>query len=181
VKPGSTIVFERSSRQVNSRGLEEFIGAARKAISVRGQVSVLIAGDVTIRRLNSRFRGKNSATDVLSFPVAESNGFAGDIAISLDIASRNSRALGHSVDDELRILILHGLLHLAGYDHENDRGEMERKEISLRHELGLPVGLIERTRGKSSLVVGRSPFAKSSPSAGSGRRRKTNDARRLRT
>jgi probable rRNA maturation factor len=157
VKPGSTIVFEHPSRQVNSRRLEEFIGAARKAISVRGKVSVLIAGDARIRQLNSRFRGKNSATDVLSFPAAESNGFAGDIAISLNIASRNAQALGHSVDDELRILILHGLLHLAGYDHENDRGKMKKKEAVLRRKLGLPTGLIERsvTYGNSSSVVRR--------------------------
>jgi probable rRNA maturation factor len=97
-------------------------------------------------QLNSRFRGKSRPTDVLSFPAAASaNGFVGDIAISLDIAERNARLLGHSVNDEIRILILHGILHLAGYDHENDKGEMAKKEILLRRRLALPTGLIERS------------------------------------
>ena len=98
-----------------------------------------------MRRLNSRFRGKSRPTDVLSFPAASANGFAGDIAISLDIAERNARLLGHSVADEIRILILHGILHLAGYDHESDQGEMAKKEILLRRRLALPTSLIERT------------------------------------
>ncbi len=99
-----------------------------------------------MRRLNSRFRGKSRPTDVLSFPAAASaNGFVGDIAISLDIAEYNARLLGHSVNDEIRILILHGMLHLAGYDHESDKGEMATKEIVLRRRLALPTGLIERS------------------------------------
>lgn len=96
--------------------------------------------------LNARFRGKRMATDVLSFPGPKAvNDCAGDIAISLDIATRNARSLGHSVGDEVRILVLHGLLHLAGYDHEDDNGEMARREKTLRKKLGLPSGLIERS------------------------------------
>ena len=99
-----------------------------------------------MRRLNSCFRGKNQPTDVLSFPAdASAKGFAGDIAISLEIAERNARLLGHSAADEIRILILHGMLHLAGYDHENDKGEMAKKESLLRRRFDLPTGLIERS------------------------------------
>ena len=109
-----------------------------------------------MRRLNSRFRGKSRRTDVLSFPVASAKGLAGDIAISLDIAERNARLLGHPVADEIRILILHGILHLAGYDHETDKGEMAKKEIVLRRRLGLPTSLIERTREATRKTSARS-------------------------
>jgi probable rRNA maturation factor len=142
------VVFERRVPGVNSRVLENFVTGACKASGVRGAVSVLITGNVRIRNLNLRFRGNKSATDVLSFPAGRSqNGFAGDIAISLDIAKRNARSLGHSVSDEIRILILHGILHLAGYDHENDGGKMAAKEARLRQSFGLPTGLIERNSG----------------------------------
>ena len=104
-----------------------------------------------MRRLNSCFRGKNQPTDVLSFPAdASAKVFAGDIAISLDIAERNARLLGHSAADEIRVLILHGMLHIAGYDHENDEGEMANKEIVLRRRFGLPTSLIERSRMPSA-------------------------------
>jgi probable rRNA maturation factor len=96
-----------------------------------------------MRDLNRRFRRKNEPTDVLSFP-AIVVGFAGDIAISGEIAKSNGRELGHGTATELKILILHGMLHLAGFDHEEDDGEMERKERRLRSALGLPEGLIER-------------------------------------
>jgi probable rRNA maturation factor len=96
--------------------------------------------------LNRRFRGKNKPTDVLSFPAIPGlmRGFAGDVAISAEIAARNARRLGHTAAEEIEILALHAVLHLAGYDHEQDNGEMERKEAHLRKSLGLPVGLIER-------------------------------------
>jgi len=70
--------------------------------------------------------------------------------ISLDIAARNARVLGHSVADEIRILMLHGILHLAGYDHESDKGEMAKKEILLRRRLELPTSLIERSNGSTT-------------------------------
>ena len=102
-----------------------------------------------MRRLNAQFRGRDYATDVLSFPSPTFvEGFAGDIAVSADIAARNAQTLGHSVADEIRILVLHGVLHLAGYDHESDNGEMAGKETRLRRKLGLPAALIERAAVK---------------------------------
>ena len=92
-----------------------------------------------MRRLNRQFRGKNYATDVLSFPPDE-------MAISLDRAAAQAKELGHSLDAELRILMLHGALHLCGMDHENDSGEMRRAETRWRKRLGLPAGLIERAQ-----------------------------------
>ena len=142
----STIIFEKKFPGLSSRALAGFALEARRATGLRGAVSVLITGNPSMRRLNSSFRGKNRPTDVLSFPAdASANGFAGDIAISLDIAERNARLLGHSAADEIRILILHGMLHLAGYDHENDKGEMAKKESLLRRRFDLPTGLIERS------------------------------------
>lgn len=99
-----------------------------------------------MRTLNRTFRKKNKPTDVLSFP-SVSPGVAGDIAISLEIAAENAAELGHPLATEVKILILHGMLHLAGYDHEVDDGEMYRREAALRQKLKLPVGLIERTQG----------------------------------
>lgn len=100
-------------------------------------------------------------TDVLSFPAAadsgenEKRGFAGEIAISADIAARNAALLGHSVGAEIKVLTLHGILHLAGMDHERDNGQMARKEATLRRALRLPVALTERTRARTSLVIQR--------------------------
>jgi probable rRNA maturation factor len=99
----------------------------------------LIASDAELQKLNQKFRGKDYPTDVLSFP-------PDDIAISFDRAAAQSAELGHSVEDELRILILHGLLHLAGMDHETDGGSMKRTEARWRKKLDLPSGLIERAK-----------------------------------
>lgn len=161
----SIVVFEKKLPGLSSRAFAGFTLKACRVAGLRGAVSVLITGNSGMRRLNSRFRGKSRPTDVLSFPAAPANGFAGDIAISLDIAERNAPLLGHSVADEIRILILHGILHLAGYDHENDKGEMAKKEILLRKRLALPTSLIERsdslpTRKKMATparAVARSP------------------------
>jgi probable rRNA maturation factor len=142
----SIIVFEKRLSGLTSRTLAGFALKACRAAGLRGTVSVLITGNSAMRRLNAHFRGKTKTTDVLSFPAAGSaNGFGGDIAISLDIAVRNARLLGHSVADEIRILMLHGILHLARYDHENDKGEMAKKELLLRRRLALPTSLIERS------------------------------------
>lgn len=115
---------------------------------LRGDVSVLITTDSEIRRLNRKYRGKNKATDVLSFPAGpvsrKREKIAGDLAISVQTARRQGTACGHSLGVELKVLMLHGLLHLAGYDHEIDGGRMERRESQLRAKLGLPQGLIER-------------------------------------
>jgi len=132
------------------RGLRDFLSQAQAAVGLRGEVSVLLASDRTLRTLNRNFRKKDKATDVLSFPVddfhGDGTGQAGDLAISLDTAQRQADEHGHSLQIEVKILMLHGLLHLAGYDHETDDGQMARKESSLRKELDLPTGLIQRSR-----------------------------------
>jgi probable rRNA maturation factor len=139
----SLVIVHSKVRGVSTRALELFAARAQRPAGVRGEVGVLITSSAELRRLNLRFRGKNEATDVLSFPSAD--GSAGDIAISAEVSARNARRLGHRAADELKILILHGLLHLAGYDHETDGGEMARKEARLRRVLGLPTALLERT------------------------------------
>lgn len=106
----------------------------------------LVTGNQEIRRLNRAFRKNDYTTDVLSFPASESNGFLGEIAISFDIARQQAAELGHSVGQEIGILMLHGLLHLLGMDHETDRGRMARAERKWRASLRLPAGLIERGR-----------------------------------
>jgi probable rRNA maturation factor len=130
-----------------SLGLKRFLRAAQRDVGVIGEVNVRIASDNEMRRLNRDFRGKDKPTDVLSFPASQNGNRmpAGDIAISADIARANAKALGHSFEEELKILLLHGLLHLAGHDHESDHGEMNTLEQSLRAKLKLPTGLIERS------------------------------------
>ncbi len=126
--------------------LTRFLNRARTAVELRGAVDVLLTGDSTIRRLNKSFRGKDKATDVLSFPAptAFAKKHAGDLAISLEVAARQAKAYGHSLADEVKVLALHGLLHLAGEDHETDKGKMAAREAALRQELRLPTALIER-------------------------------------
>jgi probable rRNA maturation factor len=109
----------------------------------------LITGDAELRRLNREFRGKDEATDVLSFPVARALPSAsglGDLAISLARARKQAREFGHTTEQEVAVLMLHGVLHLLGMDHESDRGHMARAEKRWRARLGLPNGLIERVR-----------------------------------
>ncbi len=127
-------------------GLARFLNRARAAVGLRGAVDVLLANDRTLRQLNKTFRGKDQPTDVLSFPAPSSFAaqHAGDLAISLDTATRQARTYGHTLRDEVRILLLHGLLHLSGEDHETDNGEMAAREATLRRELRLTTTLIER-------------------------------------
>jgi probable rRNA maturation factor len=135
--------IERRSKEISRRELSLFTAKARRAIGLDGELSVRITSARELQELNRRFRRKNKPTDVLSFPSAV--GAGGDIAIAREIAAANAATLGHSVTTELKILILHGLLHLAGFDHESDNGEMTARESELRQEFGLPFGLIERT------------------------------------
>ena len=116
-------------------------------------MNVLVTSSAVVRSLNLRFRRQNKATDVLSFPLTSSTSesrkapkLAGEIAISADIALQNSFRLGHPAAQEIKILALHGILHLAGFDHERDNGEMARKEATLRRALRLPAALIERVK-----------------------------------
>jgi probable rRNA maturation factor len=129
---------------MNGLSIGRFVAKARRSIPIRGLVNVLVATSGEMKSLNARFRGKDETTDVLSFPTDGIDGLAGEIAISFEIAKENAEKLGHSTADEIKILILHGMLHIAGYDHENDHGEMSREEQRLREVLRLPVGLIER-------------------------------------
>lgn len=133
-------------RLPSGRALSAFLRTAQDAVRLRGLVTVLLTTDGAIRRLNRTFRGKNRATDVLSFPAAavSRKQIAGDLAISVETARKQALVQGHTLSTEIRVLILHGLLHLAGYDHETDRGEMAQRERALRARLALPLGLIER-------------------------------------
>jgi probable rRNA maturation factor len=149
------VIFRKRVAQLSERSLAGFVRRACEAAKLRGEVNVLITGNREMRSLNARFRKKDKPTDVLSFP-AEFPGedqSAGDLAISAEIASQNARLLGHSPAEEIKILVLHGVLHLAGYDHETDDGQMSRLEIRLRKALKLPFGLIERSAGGSSRGV----------------------------
>jgi probable rRNA maturation factor len=147
-KAGRTKAWERVG--LSAAGLTRFLGRARRAAGVTGEVDVLLAGDRTLRKLNRKFRGKDSPTDVLSFPAGASTMFfggrelAGDLAISLETAGRQARAYGHSLEEEVKVLLLHGVLHLAGMDHETDSGEMAAREAELRAKLGLTKNLIAR-------------------------------------
>jgi probable rRNA maturation factor len=136
------------ARIPTKRTLARYLNEAKAAVGLSGQVTVLLTTDATIRDLNRRFRGKDEATDVLSFsaenPLQSQEKIAGDVAISLETARKQATGQGHTLAIELRILMLHGLLHLAGYDHEADAGRMQRRERLLRARLGLPQGLIER-------------------------------------
>jgi probable rRNA maturation factor len=125
-----------------------------------GSVTVRLVSDPAMARLNRDYRGKSGPTDVLSFPAkrtangqqtkalspkrvrsqeaTENDSYVGDIAIAPETARRNARRFSRGLPAELRVLILHGMIHLAGYDHETDQGEMERLEQRLRRRLGLP-------------------------------------------
>ena len=133
-------------RLPSPRTLARFLAAAQAAVRLKGQVTVLLTTDAAIRKLNRKFRGKNKATDVLSFQASGlgAKGIAGDLAISVTTALGQAAEQGHSLSSEIKVLILHGLLHLAGYDHEADEGTMARRERLLRAKLRLPQGLIER-------------------------------------
>lgn len=123
--------------------LQEFYERARQEMKLpRESVTVQLISDEAMARLNRTFRHKRGPTDVLSFPAngAKPNAkseYVGDIAISPETARRNARRFARSLADELRILILHGMIHLAGFDHETDHGQMERLERRLRRRLGV--------------------------------------------
>jgi probable rRNA maturation factor len=120
---------------------------------LRGSVSIAIVSDARLRALNRRYRRVNAATDVLSFPAGPSleppasSVCLGDIVIARGVARRQAREAGHSELTELKVLALHGLLHLLGYDHDIDDGRMRRVEQRLRRKAGLRAGLIERATG----------------------------------
>ena len=141
------IIFQKRVADLTELALGRFLARARRAAGLKGTVNVLLTTSAEMKSLNRRFRGKDKPTDVLSFPAEPDAGkqLAGEIAISAEIASHNAHALGHSPAEEVKILVLHGVLHLRGYDHQCDNGQMARREKHMRAKLHLPLGLIERT------------------------------------
>jgi probable rRNA maturation factor len=132
----AVVVLNRQRRQrIDAPRLRRVLRWAGRTLGVGGEVSVVLAGDRLLQRLNRDFRGKDRPTDVLSFPGAGAGEGLGDVVISVPTAARSARRLGHSVPRELEILALHGLLHVLGYDHETDDGTMERLERRLRGRL----------------------------------------------
>src|SRR5215831_16807785 len=125
----SNTILNRHIPGLSRRTLSDFVARASRVARLRGAVTLMVTDDREVRALNRCFKGADQTTDVLSFPApAFVRGFAGDIAISAEFAARNARRLGHRISDEIRILALHGILHLAGYNHENDDGKMARRE-----------------------------------------------------
>ena len=160
------VILQKKVAGLREGTLERFVLRARRAVGLRGTVNVLVTSSSAVRSLNRQFRGQNKATDVLSFPSDRATTStrrrpspAGDVAISADIALQNSMRLGHPVAQEIKILALHGILHLAGFDHERDNGQMARKEATLRRALKLPAALIERVQ-PSNRRARRSPGAR---------------------
>ncbi len=143
--PATTLLFQHPSRKIARQPLRRFLNDIAAQIAEGRAITCLITGDAQLHALNRQFRGQDHATDVLSFPDAA----GGELAISLDAAARQATELGHGVVEELQILILHGVLHLTGMDHETDSGEMARVETGWRKRLGLPHGLIERAQSES--------------------------------
>jgi probable rRNA maturation factor len=164
---GSSVRFRRVPASLRRTDIERFARRLQKEVCRGRTFDALVTGDAELRRLNRDFRGQDYATDVLSFPAAcqqtlpngrGSDGsraeprpsgrgcFLGDIAVSLGRARAQAREFGHPIEHEIQILMLHGVLHLCGHDHEADSGAMARAEKRWRVKLGLPNGLIERVR-----------------------------------
>ena len=141
----STATFRRVPPDFRRRVVQRFARQLQAEVAKGRPFHCLITGDAELRRLNKQFRGKDCATDVLSFAGADSASL-GDIAISLQRARTQAREFGHSVEREVSILMLHGVLHLMGMDHQADGGRMARAEKRWRVRLGLAHGLIERVR-----------------------------------
>jgi probable rRNA maturation factor len=164
------ILERRKSKDLSRLALARFANKAQRASGVGGEVNILLTGNAEVQRLNRQFRKQDKPTDVLSFPAPQALGtltgtqqetplrpqaHGGDIAISLQKARAQAAEIGHDLLTEVKVLILHGMLHLAGHDHETDRGEMRKLEQSLRAELHLPAGLLERTAERGEPVRGR--------------------------
>jgi len=149
------LVSDARGRRLPARGLAAWLRRVAPA-RARGTVAIALVSDREIQALNRRFRGVNKPTDVLSFPSPEPRTPSpeprapspelGEIAIARGVARRQAREAGHAEHVELRVLALHGLLHLLGYDHERDNGRMARVERKLRRKGGLREGLIDRSR-----------------------------------
>ncbi|MCC6263658.1 MAG: rRNA maturation RNase YbeY [Bryobacterales bacterium] len=144
-QPPKRVVFRKRFQDVASRPLQAFAERLSRDVAQGRDFVCLITTAEELAELNARFRQKSESTDVLSFPAAGDPGYLGDLAISLPHARAQAREHGHSTEDEIRVLILHGLLHLMGFDHETDQGRMRRAESRWRKRLDLPTGLIARS------------------------------------
>ena len=128
-------------QRIRKLNVVPWIKRVEKMLDVIGKtdssVTVAFVSDKKIRELNRQFRRIDKATDVLSFPSDSNDGEMGDIAISIETAARQAKQSGLTLDGEIAQLLLHGLLHLSGHDHETDNGEMNRLELRLRKKLGI--------------------------------------------
>ena len=140
---GCTVVFSIPGRGIRRREVRAFARQVWERLARGRALTILVSDDAELTRLNRQFRGRDYVADVLSFPSSGTGGL-GDIAVSADRARSQAAELGHSVEQEIAILILHGVLHLIGMDHEIDRGQMRRAETQWRRRFALPAGLIER-------------------------------------
>ena len=129
------LVEKQRRRRTSPARLRRVLREAAAILRVSGEVSVVLAGDGLLRRLNRAYRGKDRPTDVLSFPGDGGESGLGDVVISVATAERNARGLGRTLLQELDVLALHGFLHVLGYDHETDDGTMDRLEARLRKRL----------------------------------------------
>jgi probable rRNA maturation factor len=166
MKSDPLITFRRKPATLDAESLQSFAEVLRDRVAGGHEFHCRITNDAELQSLNAQFRGNNYVTDVLSFPVGQVGNLRpicnrparfraqpvprdkrvpiGDIAISIQRARVQSRECRHSTEEELRILMLHGVLHLLGMDHETDSGQMKRAETHWRKKLGLPAGLTER-------------------------------------
>jgi len=134
----AVVVLNRLRRRnVDEARLRRVLRGAAAATRTAGEMSLVLAGDRFVHRLNRDYRGKDRPTDVLSFPGEGGEAGLGDVVISVEAAERNARRLGRSLPQELDVLALHGFLHVLGHDHETDDGEMDRLEGRLRRRLGV--------------------------------------------
>ena len=143
--PDALVAFVRTPADLDRGRLENFARTLWRRVARGKTFACRITGDAELRRLNQAYLGHDYATDVLSFPCHDAD-FLGDLAISRQRAAAQARHFGHDVHQEIEVLMLHGLLHLLGHDHETDNGRMARAETRWRRQLSLPGGLIERTR-----------------------------------
>jgi len=146
MEPHSCLIFRCAPSRPSRPTLKAFAARLESEVAGGRRFTCLLAGDDELQRLNRDFLHHDYPTDVLSFPSAGPDGFLGEIAISVDRAREQAEEYGHALEDEIGILLLHGVLHLLGMDHARDRGRMARAERRHREQLGLPGSLIERVR-----------------------------------
>jgi probable rRNA maturation factor len=143
-----SVTYEKANWRLRRIELRQMAEQMSKRIAGGLGFSCFVATPDSLHKLNRDFRGKDTSTDVLSFPSQMVPGVAGDLAISIEHARAQARELGHTVEQEIGVLMLHGVLHLMGMDHETDKGQMRRAESRWRKEFGLPLGLTERAHVK---------------------------------